>query len=116
FPPAPGQGAIGIETRIGDDRVKMMLAPIHHAPTGESLACERAFLAGLDGSCRTPIAGHARHEGGRLVLDGMILAPDGGSAFRETLSGSASEAVEIGSRLAQELRSRAGPDFLAAWA
>lgn len=115
FPPAPGQGAIGIETRIGDERVQAMLAPIHHVPTGQSLACERAFLAGLDGSCRTPIAGHARHEDERLVLDGMILTPDGAASHRDHVAGDAGDAEAIGAELAHRLRSRAGPDFFATW-
>ena len=63
FPPAPGQGAICIESRIGDSRVDEMLAAINHVPTGQALACERAFLAALDGSCRTPIAGYATVDG-----------------------------------------------------
>jgi hydroxymethylbilane synthase len=63
FPPAPGQGAICIESRIGDTRIRDMLAPIGHGETEAALTCERAFLAALDGSCRTPIAGHARSRG-----------------------------------------------------
>ena len=59
FPPAPGQGAICIEARLGDARIAELLAPIDHAQTHSALLCERAFLGSLDGSCRTPIAGHA---------------------------------------------------------
>jgi hydroxymethylbilane synthase len=77
FPPAPGQGAICIETRIGDRATVDLLAPIAHADTSAALVCERAFLGALDGSCRTPIAGHARIEAGRLRFSGMILTPDG---------------------------------------
>ena len=60
FLPAVGQGAIGIEAREGDARIRDMLARIDHADTSTAVACERAFLAALDGSCKTPIAGHAR--------------------------------------------------------
>src|SRR5690554_2777304 len=77
FPPAPGQGAICIESRIGDRRALAMLEPIGHVETAQALSCERAFLAALDGSCRTPIAGHARIEGGAVAFRGMILTPDG---------------------------------------
>ena len=59
FLPAVGQGAIGIETRADDARTRELLAAIDHADTSTALAGERAFLAVLDGSCRTPIAGHA---------------------------------------------------------
>ncbi|TIX29448.1 MAG: hydroxymethylbilane synthase, partial [Mesorhizobium sp.] len=75
FPPAPGQGAICIESRIGDADVERMLAAIHDAPTGQALACERAFLAALDGSCRTPIAGHATIAGDKLSFAGLIISP-----------------------------------------
>ncbi|MGB3540534.1 MAG: hydroxymethylbilane synthase, partial [Mesorhizobium sp.] len=77
FPPAPGQGAICIESRIGDLAVKEMLVAIDHQPTGQALACERAFLAALDGSCRTPIAGYATIDGDRLSFSGLIITPDG---------------------------------------
>lgn len=77
FPPAPGQGAICIESRIGDAETGVMLAAIHDVPTGQALACERAFLAALDGSCRTPIAGYATVAAGQLSFSGMILTPDG---------------------------------------
>src|SRR4029453_3592544 len=71
FPPAPGQGAIGIETRIGDSAVEQMLTAINAVPTGQALACERAFLAALDGSCRTPIAGYATIADGTLTFAGL---------------------------------------------
>src|SRR5690606_38707375 len=68
FPPAPGQGAICIEGRKDDARIARMLEPIRHRQTGQALACERAFLAALDGSCRTPLAGLARTDGDRLFF------------------------------------------------
>jgi hydroxymethylbilane synthase len=75
--PAVAQGAIGIERRIADTRAAAMLEAIHHGPTGQRLAAERAFLAGLDGSCETPIAGLAELDGGTLRLRGEILRPTG---------------------------------------
>ena len=68
FPPAPGQGAICIESRIGDRRIDEMLAAINHVPTAQALACERAFLGALDGSCRTPIAGSCGGRWRQAVL------------------------------------------------
>ena len=73
--PAVAQGAIGIEQRSDDARVAALLAPIHDAATGVRMAAERAFLAGLDGSCQTPIAGLAELDGGRLRFRGEILLP-----------------------------------------
>ncbi len=75
--PAVAQGAIGIEARAGDEAVAALLAPIDDAATGVALAAERAFLAGLDGSCRTPIGGLAVPEDGGLWFRGEIIRPDG---------------------------------------
>lgn len=109
FPPAVGQGAIGIESRAGDDRIAELLAPIHHADTGTALAAERAFLARLDGSCRTPIAGYATVEGGIVHLHGLILTPDGRTAHEGRDSGA--DPVAVGRRLGGRLADLAGPDF-----
>jgi len=115
FPPAPGQGAITIESRTGDDHIKTILAPIHHRETGLALACERAFLGALDGSCKTPIAGYAVVDSDSLAFHGMILTPDGAEAHEARLEGSAGDAVAIGARAASDLRNRAGPNFFATW-
>ena len=116
FPPAPGQGAIGIERRAGDDRVAAALAPLHHAPTGTALACERAFLGALDGSCRTPIAGHAVVDGDRVVFSGMILTPDGRVHHALSTEGLANEAEALGRNAGETLRARAGTTFFDSWA
>jgi len=116
FPPAPGQGAICIESRIGDARVAALLAPLDHADTHAALDCERAFLAALDGSCRTPIAGHATIEGSHLRFAGMILTPDGRTVHEVSGAGPAVEAVAIGRRAAEEVRARAGAAFFTSWA
>ena len=109
FPPAVGQGAICIESRIDDARVADLLAPIHHPPTAIALACERAYLARLDGSCRTPIAGHATVADGRVDLHGLILTPDGRVAHEGRESGANPESV--GDRLGARLAALAGPGF-----
>ncbi|RWH33488.1 hydroxymethylbilane synthase, partial [Mesorhizobium sp.] len=95
FPPAPGQGAIGIESRIGDGVVENMLAAIHDMPTGQALACERAFLAALDGSCRTPIAGHATVSDENLSFAGLIISLDGTESHEVRLNGPARDAANI---------------------
>lgn len=112
--PAIAQGAIGIEQRADDARVAALLAPIHHTETGLRLAAERAFLAALDGSCLTPIAGLAELAGGRLRFRGEILRPDGSEALAHELAGTAGDGAALGAAAAAELRGRAGPGFFAA--
>ncbi|WP_269931947.1 hydroxymethylbilane synthase [Aminobacter sp. HY435] len=115
FPPAPGQGAICIESRIGDKAVADMLAAIDHRPTGQALACERAFLAALDGSCRTPIAGYAEIDGDRLSFSGLILTPDGTLSYDAKSEGAAADAAAIGRKAGEEVRARAGEKFFEGW-
>jgi hydroxymethylbilane synthase len=109
--PAIAQGAIGIEQRRGDDRVAALLAAIHDVPTGRRLAAERALLAGLDGSCTTPIAGLAEIDGDRLRLRAEILRPDGSECLAHALEGGTGDAEALGSEAAAVLRRRAGPHF-----
>jgi hydroxymethylbilane synthase len=111
FLPAVGQGAIGIETRVDDSRTRDMLGAINHADTFSALAAERAFLAVLDGSCRTPIGGHATISGGRLRFRGVIIKPDGSEAFETTREGDVRDAERLGADAGVELKGRASPDF-----
>ena len=111
--PAVAQGAIGIERRQNDPRAQAMLAAIHHTPTGQQLAAERGFLARLDGSCETPIAGLAVLEGDQLWLRGEILRPDGSKVIAGEIRGDITEATALGQTLADELLGRAGPGFFA---
>ncbi|MDO6667689.1 hydroxymethylbilane synthase [Paracoccus sp. 1_MG-2023] len=110
--PAVGQGAIGIERRADDDMVAALLTPINDIATADRIAAERAFLARLDGSCETPIAGLADLVGDRLVLRGEILRPDGSEVHAGTREGSISDGAAMGRDLADELLKRAGPGFL----
>ncbi|MFT3972331.1 MAG: hydroxymethylbilane synthase [Amaricoccus sp.] len=108
--PAVGQGAIGVECRA-DDPVGELLAAIHDAETGLRLAAERAFLAGLDGSCQTPIAGLAEIARGRLRLRGEILRPDGSERLAHEIDGAAGDGDALGAAAAAALRGRAAPGF-----
>lgn len=109
--PAVAQGAIGIERRADDARAQGMLAAIHHTPTGQRLAAERAFLAALDGSCETPIAGLAVLEGETVWLRGEILRPDGSESLRDEGRAPIGEGAALGRDLAQRLLARAPAGF-----
>ena len=109
--PAVAQGAIGVERRAADARVGALLAAIHHHETGLQLAAERAFLARLDGSCLTPIAGLAVLDGGGLWLRGEILRPDGSRSICGEMRGAVADGAAMGRTLAEQLLTRAGPGF-----
>ena len=111
--PAVGQGAVCIECRADDARTRGWLAAIDHAPTATCVAAEHAMLALLDGSCRTPIAGHAVLEAsGALRLRGLIAKPDGSVLIAGERRGPSSDAERLGRDLGEELQRRGGPGFL----
>ena len=109
--PAVAQGAIGIERRMDDSTAAGMLEAIHDAPTGQRLAAERAFLAALDGSCETPIAGLAELEGGTLRLRGEILRPDGSERLNDARRAPVEDGADLGREMALELLVEAGDGF-----
>jgi hydroxymethylbilane synthase len=111
FLPAVGQGAIGLTARADDARALEALAPILDSATGEAVGCERAFLAVLDGSCKTPIAGHATVSGASLEFRGLIARPQGEAAHDIEGRGLRDEAIEIGRAAGRDLKRRAGPGF-----
>ena len=111
FLPAVAQGAIGLEAREGDKHTRDILARIDHADTSIAVSCERAFLAELDGSCKTPIAGHATLQGNTLHFRGLIARPDGGAAHDIAGNGHLRDAVQIGEEAGRELKHAAGPRF-----
>jgi hydroxymethylbilane synthase len=113
FLPAVGQGAIGIEARADDLRTRDLLARIDHGETRIAIGAERAFLAVLDGSCRTPIAGHARIAAGEVAFRGMILRPDGSEALEAARSGAIADAEKLGADAGRELKGRTAPNFFA---
>ena len=113
--PAVAQGAIGIERRESDARAADMLAAIHDPETGLRLAAERAFLAGLDGSCQTPIAGLAELEGGTLRLRGEILRLDGSEVIFDDVTVPVQDGAAAGLDMARRMRARAGDVFFEGW-
>lgn len=109
--PAVAQGAIGIETRVDDAHIGELLAPLNDQATTVCLTAERAFLAELDGSCRTPIGGLAELSGEHLRFRGQILTPDGKRSYSTEREGTSAEAAAMGLDAARELLKAAGPDF-----
>lgn len=110
--PAVAQGAIGVVARSEDAETCALLQPLNDAATQIAVTCERAFLAELDGSCRTPIAGLAVVEDDAIRFRGLILSPDGAQWHEVEMSGPAAEAEAIGRRAGEDVRGRAGPAFL----
>jgi hydroxymethylbilane synthase len=106
FLPAVGQGAIAIMTRSGDESTRRLLGDIIDAATGVGVTAERAFLGVLDGSCRTPIAGHARVSDGAVSFRGLVLRPDGSDCIEVARGGPAGEAERIGEEAGRELKAR----------
>ena len=112
--PAAGQGAVGIECRARDEALRERLAAIDHGPTSRCVTAERALLAALDGSCRTPIAAHARLRNGELILRGRLLTPDGAEVRDIRRSGPPEDAMAIGLDAGKALRADAPPGALEA--
>ncbi len=111
--PAVAQGAIGVECRAGDARARELLAAINDPACATRVACERALLAALDGSCRTPIAGLAvLDDGGGLTLRALVAKLDGSAIHETSLTGAAEDALAIGADAGRELLAIAGPGFL----
>ena len=113
FLPAVGQGIVAIEARADDARTRVLLDRVNSSDDAIALAAERAFLTVLDGSCRTPIAGHAKVAAGRVSFRGLIAKPDGSEVFETAREGVAAEASALGADAGRELKERAGAGFFA---
>lgn len=113
FMPAPAQGAIGLAIRSDDARFADIVAPLDHATTHSTIAAERAMLAVLDGSCRTPVGALSAVSNGVFSLKGEILSLDGQTTFRA--EGSDRDPHRLGDKVGRELLAQAGPDWLAQW-
>jgi hydroxymethylbilane synthase len=109
--PAVGQGALAIEIRIDDAELRELLMPLHDMTSAACVIAERAMLAALDGSCRTPIAGLAELDREQLHLRALLLAPDGSAERRAEGSASVADAAALGRDIGEQLRRDAGPEF-----
>jgi hydroxymethylbilane synthase len=110
--PAIGQGAIGVECRLDDDRTRERVAVLDDPPTRIRVAAERAFNARLQGGCQVPIAGYAVLEGDRLWLRGLVGEPDGSRIIAGEIRGSADAAAALGAALAEDLLQRGADAIL----
>lgn len=110
--PAVAQGAIGLEIRADDEDTANLIAPLNDAETAIAVTAERAFLSRLEGSCRTPIAGHAHLSGGTLHFRGQVLSPDGKTCYNVTRSGPPASALKLGLDAADEILKTADPAVL----
>ena len=113
FLPAVGQGAIAITIRTDDEATRRHLQPVLDEATGHAVTAERAFLTVLDGSCRTPIAGHARLMGDDIEIRGLVLRPNGAEAIEVRRRGAIADAAAIGREAGLDLLSRMPDGFLA---
>lgn len=114
FLPAPAQGAIGIAVRSDDRRMAEIVAPLDHAPTHKIILAERAMLAVLDGSCRTPVGALTRRDGDTLTLKGEILSLDGQTAYDAVARDE--DPIRLGRAVGEDLLAQAGTEWLAQWA
>lgn len=112
--PAVGQGAIGIECRLDDARVRALLAPLNHADTADRVCAERAMNTRLQGGCQVPIGSYAELHGDELYLRALVGAPDGSRLLQAEIRGPRSEAEQLGCALAEQLLDAGAGSILAA--
>lgn len=111
--PAPAQGALAVQTRTDNLSLLSLLEPLNDAATRAAVTAERAFLAGLGGGCRIPIGAHARLSASRLILDGIVAAPDGTAHVRRRIEGNPTASGDLGARLAEQMIQLGANELLA---
>ena len=109
---AVGQGALGIECRLGDDTVLAQIKALEHLPTARRCLAERAFLRQLEGGCQVPIGVNSRFEGEELILTGMVASLDGLRLVRDEVRGPQEDPEAIGIALALALRAQGAGEIL----
>jgi hydroxymethylbilane synthase len=113
--PAPGQGALAVETRAEDSTTMSFVAPLNHAASRLACEAERAFLRKLGGGCQLPIAAYAVVHEGQLSLEGLVADPEGQEIVRGRISGARDEAEQLGNLLADRLLERGADKLLASY-
>lgn len=110
--PAVGQGAVGIECRVDDQRVRALLAPLNHADTADRVRCERAMNLTLQGGCQVPIGSYALLEDDHIWLRALVGEPDGSQIVRGEIRGPRTQAEQLGITLAEQLLSQGAKEIL----
>lgn len=110
--PAVGQGAVGIECRVDDQRVRALLEPLNHIDTADRVRCERAMNLTLQGGCQVPIGSYALLEGEQIWLRALVGEPDGSQIVRGEIRGPRSQAEQLGITLAEQLLAQGARDIL----
>jgi hydroxymethylbilane synthase len=110
--PAIGQGAIGVECRTGDSFINKLISPLNHPETSVCVRAERACLKRLEGGCQVPIAAHARLDGGKIVIDGLVGSVSGDRLVRSHFEGRSEEYESLGKTLAESLLSKGADKIL----
>jgi len=110
--PSAGQGAVGIECRTGDQKVKQLITPLNHADSFTVVTCERALSRRLQASCEVPVAAYAQLKDDKLEVSGMVASLDGEKVLRAKLTGTRDEAASLGIALAEELLDRGAGEIL----
>lgn len=112
--PAVGQGALAIECRTDNFKVRQMLDFLNDTATKQATDAERAFLGLLEGGCQVPIGVHAEVNEGRIAMEAVIASLDGSTVLRDTAEGNAADAVTLGRTLGQKMLDNGGREILAA--
>ncbi|WP_063663770.1 hydroxymethylbilane synthase [Aliivibrio fischeri] len=110
--PAVGQGAVGIEARLDDDRLRALLEPLNHPETANRVLCERAMNNRLEGGCQVPIGSYSLIDGDQIWLRALVGEPDGSVMIRGEVSGPVSDAEALGTQLADQLLSDGAKEIL----
>ena len=110
--PAIAQGVIGIECRVGDERINSLIEPLNHAATRQRTDAERAMNATLAGGCQAPVAGYSVLNDGVIELLGLVGRPDGSHIIRADVRGLPDDAAELGKQLANDLLARGARPIL----
>ncbi|WP_425145939.1 hydroxymethylbilane synthase [Deinococcus sp.] len=110
--PAPGQGALALETRSDDDLSVEVAYAIHDRVTDDRVTAEREFLAGLGAGCMAPVGAHASVKGGLLTLEGWVGALDGSQVIRATTTGDVAECADLGAELAQDMLAQGAAELI----
>lgn len=110
--PAPGQGALAIETRIGDSRIETIAAALNHQPTALAVFAERSFLQNMGGGCNVPVAAHGHIEQSMIQIDALVASPDGQRVVRDSVRLDVEKLKEAVATISQRILSTGGREIL----